>query len=616
VLHYRASCDKIQEAQGLLRKIRRRYEELSAALPALLPQVGSALRECLKDGYGARELRADLLAGVTIGVVALPLSMALAIASGVAPQYGLYTAIVAGAIAALLGGSRFQVSGPTAAFVVVLAPIVHQFGLAGLLLATALAGALQLALGLVRAGRLILFIPAPVTTGFTAGIAVVIATLQLKDFLGLSVPAMPESYVGKVAALARALPTLNLAELGLGALTLAILLLWPRLNRRIPSPLVALTASACAALAVRALWPQVEVHTLGNTFSYLLHGVSHGGVPQLPPLPRWPWAYAGPDGQAPAFSTDLVVKLIPAAFAIAMLGAIESLLSATVADGMTGKHHDPDAELLAQGAANLVAPFFGGIAATGALARTATGIRAGARSPLAALFHSVFVLLAMLAFAPLLGYLPMAGFAALLLLVAWNMSDARHFVHILRVAPRSDVLVMLVCFALTVLLDMVRAVAVGVVLAAVLFIRRMAEISGATRHDGASAGLGGPLPPATVLYRIAGPLFFGAANKALGALEQVDPEVRCVILDFSAVPAMDVTGLVNLETTLGRLHEQGRLVLLAGVQPQPQRTLEKAAIAAEPGRLEFLPDAESARLRAGRGLPAEGPPPARVHAAV
>jgi SulP family sulfate permease len=296
----------------------------------------------------------------------------------------------------------------------------------------------------------------------------------------------------------------------------------------------------------------------------------------------------------------LIEQLIPAAFAIAMLGAIESLLSATVADGMTGKHHDPDAELLAQGVANIAAPFFGGFAATGALARTATNIRAGARTPLASLFHALFVLLAMLMLAPLLGYLPMAGFAALLLLVAWNMSDARHFIHILRVAPRSDLLVMLVCFGLTVVFDMVRAVTVGVVLAAVLFIRRMAEISGATLLDSTGAGLRGPLPDGVLFYRIAGPLFFGAANKALGALEQVDRGVRCVIIDLGAVPAMDVTGLVVLETTLGRLHEHDRVVLLTGVQPQPRRTLDKAGIAEAPGVLEFLPDAESARRRSER----------------
>jgi SulP family sulfate permease len=576
------------------RRLNRRYSEFSAVLPALLPQVASALRSSLRAGYDTRELRADILAGVTVGIVALPLSMALAIACDVPPQHGLYTAVVAGAIAAMLGGSRFQVTGPTAAFVVILVPIVHQFGLAGLLTATVLAGLLQLALALFRAGRLILFIPAPVTTGFTAGIAVVIATLQIRDFLGLTITEMPEQYVGKVRVLWQALPSWSPAELSIGAITLLLLLGWPRIYPRIPAPLVGLAGAGGLAAALQALIPGIQLRTLSNTFSYTLDGVVYGGLPSLPPLPVLPWTVGGNAGLDWAH----IEELLPAAFAIAMLGAIESLLSATVADGMTGKHHDPDAELLAQGAANVVAPFFGGFAATGALARTATNIRAGARSPVAALCHSVFVLFAMLLLAPLLGCLPMAGFAALLLIIAWNMSDYRHFVHILRVAPRSDVAVMLVCFGVTVATDMVRAVTVGVVMAAFLFIRRMAEISGAVQLDSAASGLTGKLPERTVLYRIAGPLFFGAASKALRVLEEIGSDVHCIILDLTAVPVIDVTGLVALEETLARQHNHGRVVLLCGVQDHPRKVLERAGLAAEAGSLEYCPDVETARLRA------------------
>jgi SulP family sulfate permease len=557
--------------------------------------LGSALRRSLQQHYGASELRADLLAGMTVGVVALPLSMALAIACDVPPQQGLYTAIVAGVIAALLGGSKFQVTGPTAAFVVVITPVVHKFGLQGLLIATALAGLIQLCLALVRAGRLIMFIPAPVTTGFTAGIAVVIATLQLKDLLGLPVGTLPESYLGKVETLWRSLPEIRPVEAGIAAFTLLVLLIWPRVSRHFPGPLVALALSALLVRLIEFMFPAVSIRTLGSTFSYLQGGISRSGIPQLPPLPALPWSLPGPDGLVAPLTVGLLEQLVPAAFAIAILGAIESLLSATVADGMTNKQHDPDAELMAQGVANVIAPFFGGFAATGALARTATNIRSGARSPLASVFHSLFVLLAMLLLAPLLGALPLAGFAALLLVVAWNMSDARHFVHILRVAPRSDVMVLLVCFFTTVIFDMVRAVTVGVILAAVLFIRRMAEISGATLQEGAVSGLADRLPPGTVLYRIAGPLFFGAASKALSALGQVDRAVTCVILDFSSVPAMDATGLVNLEAALERLRATGCIVILSGVQPQPLRTLGRAGILPASGQVEFVADAETAR---------------------
>ncbi len=556
----------------------------------------SALREALAAGYGLAELRADLLAGLVVGIVALPLSMALAIASGVPPQHGLYTAIVAGGLSALLGGSRTQVSGPTAAFVVLLAPISAQHGLGGLLVASAMAGLILIAMGLGRMGRLIQYIPLPVVTGFTAGIAVVIATLQLRDLFGLRVEAMPQHYLDRLLALARAAPTWRPAELAIGLLTLAVLLLWPRISRKIPSPLVAL---ALAAL----LGPLLGVDTIGSRFQTVIDGRVVAGIPQLPPTPLLPWTLPGPDGAPLALSLDLLRALLPSAFAIAMLGAIESLLSAVIADGMTGTRHDPDAELLAQGTANLVAPFFGGFASTGALARTATNIRSGGRSPVAAMTHALVVLLAVVALAPLLARLPMAALAGLLLLVAWNMSEVRHFLHVLRVAPRSDIAVLLTCFALTILFDMVVSVSAGLVLASLLFMRRMAEISGARLAEdevGEATEERERLPVGVLHYEIRGPLFFGAAAKAMSALQASNGRARVLLLDMRHVPAMDATGLVNLETALQRLDQQGLLTVLVGVQPQPLGVLRKAGLAESTSRRRFartLPEALSvARL--------------------
>ncbi len=557
----------------------------AATLDEGMPAPAAALRHRLRTGYGWGDLRADLLAGVVVGIVALPLAMALAIASGVPPQHGLYTAIIGGGAIALLGGSRFQVSGPTAAFVVLLAPISSQFGVGGLMVATLMAGLILLVLGLVRMGSLIQFVPHPVTTGFTAGIAVVIATLQLKDFAGLSVPDMPSHYLERVSALARALPSARPGEIAIGAVTLAVLLLWPRLTKRIPAPLVALGVGALLALGLQQLFPDFRADTIQSRFSFEQGGVTFPGIPRLPPLFALPWSWPGAGGKPFELTWDLVRSLAPSAFAIALLGAIESLLSAVVADGMTGTQHDPDTELLAQGVGNVLAPFFGGIAATGAIARTATNIRYGARSPLASFFHAGFVLLAVIVAAPLLGYLPMASLAALLLLVAWNMSDVRHFGHTLRVAPKSDIFVLLTCFTLTVVFDMVVSVSVGVVLAALLFMRRMAELSSVTLVGKGHAALSPPLPQGVILYDIAGPLFFGAAQKAMSALAQVAEGVRTVVLDVRDVPAMDATGLVNLESALQRLHQSGVMVILGGIQPQPAGLLARAGIESEDGRL-------------------------------
>ncbi len=550
----------------MLRRLRHRYESTLSALD-VGAKPAAALRAAIAAGYSLAMLRADVLAGITVGIVALPLSMALAIASGMPPQHGLYTAIVAG-VFGLLGGSATQVSGPTAAFVVVLAPISARYGPGGLMIATVMAGALLLLLGFARMGRLIQWIPHPVTTGFTAGIGVVIATLQLKDLVGVHFPT-PEHYAEHVGALVAALPEASGDSVGLGVFTLAVLLLWPRLTRRIPSPLVALLAASVVAVALG-----LDVDTIGSRFVY----PGGQGIPQSLPTFLPPWRYPGGDGQPLQLSVPLIEALFPAAFAIAMLGAIESLLSAVVADGMAGTRHDSDAELMAQGATNVVGPFFGGFASTGAIARTATNIRSGARSPIASAVHALFVLGAMLTLAPLLSYLPMPALAALLLLVAYNMADIAHFRHILRVAPKSDVSVLLACFSLTVFFDMVVAVTTGIMLAALLFMRRMAEISGSRVLEAGDPALRRPLPPGVVLYEIAGPLFFGAAQKAMGALDAVASRSRVVILDMSSVPAMDATGLVGLESALARLDGTDTSVMLAGVQAQPAKLIERAGL--------------------------------------
>jgi len=572
--------------------MRRRYEAALAFISKARLEPGLALRQALREGYGKRDLVADVMAGLVVGVVALPLAMALAIASGVAPQHGIYTAIVAGGVTAVLGGSRVLVTGPTAAFVVVLAPISAEFGLGGLLVATLMAGVILVFMGLARLGRLVEFIPYPVTTGFTAGIAVVIASLQLKDFLGLTLPANPEHFTERIALMVESLPTTRPGDVIVGTVTLAVLIIWPRITRRVPGPLIALVLGAVLAYLLGKLvgW---DVATIGTRFSYVAGGVTHPGIPALPPVPVIPWQLPGPDGQPLVMSMGLIRSLAGPAFAIAMLGAIESLLGAVVADGMAGTKHDPDVELVAQGAGNILAPFFGGIAATGAIARTATNIRAGARSPIAAVVHAAFLLLAVLVLAPALALLPMASLAALLLVVAWNMSEVKHFGHIVRVAPKSDTFVLLACFFLTVGFDMVIAVSVGVMLAALLFMRRMADITRAaivseTHH------LDEPLPKGVVLYEIAGPLFFGAAQKAISQLETVIAPARVVIIHMGAVPAMDMTGLVALESVLEDLHKTKHFVILAGVQEQPAQVLEKAGIINVEGELAICSTLEAA----------------------
>lgn len=545
----------------------------------------TALRETFANRYTLSTLRSDLIAGLTVGVVAVPLAMALAIAIGVPPQHGLYTAIVAGAVIALAGGSRFNISGPTAAFVVILLPIVEQHGLGGLLVTTVLAGVILLIMGVARLGSLIQFIPYPVTLGFTGGIAVVIAMLQLKDLLGLTADVSGEHFLEKMSALVTALPTLQAADLAIGALTLAALVVWPRLKTVIPPHLVALVVGSVAAVAASSLWPEFHVATIGSRFSYDINGTTGTGVPPLAPHLLLPWTLPGADGKPLELSFALIRELLPAAFAVALLGAIESLLCAVVSDGLTGTKHNPNGELYGQGLGNIVAPFFGGITATAAIARTATNIRTGGQSPFAALVHALTVLAAVVVLAPWLAYVPMASLAALLIIVAWNMSEARHFVHVVRVAPRGDVVVLLVCFGLTVLFDMVLAVGVGVVLASVLFIKRMTEISEATLVQRGERQHAADLPREIAIYDVNGPLFFGAAEKAMSVLSRVNAHVRVVIVDMADVPVMDMTGIVALDSLIKRLNRQGVGLVMANLSPRLYRKLLKAGFRRERGRL-------------------------------
>jgi SulP family sulfate permease len=495
------------------------------------------------------------------------------------------------------------VTGPTAAFIVILAPIASHFGVSGLLTAGFLAGFLLLGMGLARLGRLVQFIPYPVTAGFTTGIAVVIATLQLKDALGLRLDAMPEHFPDKLAALLAAIDTARPVELAFSAGTLAMLVGLPFVTKRVPPPLVALTAAALGAWAVGRFAPHLAVDTMGTRFSSVVDGVTIRGIPRALPLPAMPWGEGLP-------SWDTIRSLLPSAFAIAVLGAIESLLSGVIADGMTGTRHDPDGELVGQDIGNLLAPVFGGIAATGALARTATNIRSGARSPVAAVVHTAVVLLAILALAPLLAYLPMASLAALLLLVAWNMSEVRHFARTLRIAPKSDKFVLLTCFALTVLFDMVIAIAVGVVLAALLFMRRMAELTDAQLVvGGAGDEVSVGVPEGVALYEVHGALFFGAAQKAMEELAGVQHDrSRVVVLALGDVRVVDATGLVNLESAIEALERRKVDVVLAGPLPRPTALFAAARLEERYERVRIartLPEA----LELAEQLAASSPPP-------
>jgi SulP family sulfate permease len=587
----------------VIRRSLRYAEELSDVVQKQLALAYSAkdllgygLRGKLREGYTAGDFRADLLAALVVGVVALPLSMALAIACDMPPQHGLDTAIIAGILCSLLGGTRFQVTGPTAAFVVILLPIVHKFGPGGLLLAGMMAGVMLVVMGLARLGKLMQFVPHPVTTGFTMGIAIVIGVLQLKDVFGVRLP-RTEGTFEYLGALWDARGAINYWDVGIAVLTLALLLGLPKIIKRVPAPLIALTIAAVVVVLCGHFLPaswNFHATTIGSKFSFPLGGGEVGhGIPPLPPMPIAPWRMTAQPGQ-PGLTLDYhtIRELLGPAFAIAMLGAIESLMAAVVADGMSGSRHDPNAELIALGIGNIVCPFFGGIAATGALARTATNIRAGARSPLAATMHAIFILACTIALAPLVSYLPMAALAALLIIVARNMSEARHFARLTRVAPRHDVLVMMTCFILTVVFDMVIAVTVGVVLAALLFMRRMSVLTQVELETASELKI--DVPPGVRVYEIAGPLFFGAAKSAMEVLHTVGDKDHTYILDMQHVPTMDATGLVALESVLDRLRRSKIKVIFAGLTQDVSAMFDRAGIKREVGKIAYAPDVETA----------------------
>lgn len=564
-----------------------RYHQERASAPVTSlrrAKLFHAVREKLAEGYRLTDLKADMMAGVVVGMVAIPLGMALAIASGVAPQHGLYTVVIGGIVVALLGGSRFQVSGPTAAFVVILAPIAARHGVAGLLTAGMMSGMILLVMGYVRLGRFMQFIPYPVTTGFTAGIALVIATLQCRDFFGLQVTAMPERFLDKVVVLIHAAPTASWLEFGIGGGTLLLLWWWPKITRKIPAPLVVMCGVSVLTAGLTALYPELSIATIGSRFSYDIGGMTGHGIPHMLHHITWPWLH----GAIPfTLSLQSIEALVPSAFAIAMLGAVESLLSAVVADGMAHTKHDPDTELMALGVGNILCPFFGGIAATGAIARTATNIRFGARSPFSAIIHGVFALLVILLCAPYVSYLPMASLSALLILVAYNMCDRKHFAHILKVGPASDVGVLMICFLLTVVFDMVIGVTAGVLLAAVLFMQRMAATTTSRILESQQQVKHYQVPPDVLLYDINGPLFFGAAETAMEAIDSIQDNVRTVFLLMEDVPVMDVTGLVALESTVDDLVCHRRTVYLVGVNPQPRALMLKSDAIAQAKNLFF-----------------------------
>ncbi|HSH54758.1 MAG TPA: sulfate permease [Methylotenera sp.] len=529
-----------------------------------------AIFEAKRAGLLSREhWLNNILAGVIVGVVALPLAMAFAIASGAKPEQGLYTAIVAGGLTSLLGGSRLQISGPTGAFIVILAGITAKYGIEGLQVATLMAGVMLMLMGLTRLGGVIKYIPDPVIVGFTSGIGVIIFVGQWKDFLGLSPEPDAEHFHEKFWSLLQAFPSFQLETAGLGFLTLAVLLLSPRIFKRIPSPLVAMVV----ATIVQWYFDFGNVATIGSAF---------GGIPQsLPHL------------QVPSITFSEVLKLIGPAFTIALLGAIESLLSAVVADGMAGTKHDSNQELVGQGIANIFSPLFGGFASTGAIARTATNIRNGGTSPLAGLVHVVTLVVIILVLAPLAAHIPLCALSAILFVVAYNMSELHRFMHMVKTAPRSDVAVLLITFLLTVFGDLVIAVNIGVLLACLLFMKRMSEtvVIAKQAHEELVVETGNidfKLPPNTVVFTIEGPFFFGAAQHLENALEHVHGHAEILVLRLSKVPFIDATGMQSLRDLLDTCKRHKTRLMLCEARPNVLQKLKVAGLTEQIGTKNML----------------------------
>ena len=552
----------------------------------LVPKLFTTLK-----GYTRAQLGADLTAGVIVGIVALPLAIAFAIASGLTPERGLYTAIIAGFLISALGGSRVQIGGPTGAFVVIVYGIVQQHGVDGLVLATLMAGVILIGMGLVGLGGAIKFIPYPVTIGFTSGIALIIFSSQVKDLLGLEMGAVPAAFLAKWADFARHFDSLNPWALAVAATTLFIIVVWPRLERRVPGPFVALLVTTAL---VRLF--HLPVETIGSRF-----GVIDAGLPRLQ-LPHATWAMLG--------------ALSGPAFTIALLAGIESLLSAVVADGMIGGRHRSNMELVAQGVANIASPLFGGMPATGAIARTATNVKNGGRTPVAGMTHAVVLLLITLFFGRWAGLVPLATLAGILVVVAFHMSEWRTFAGELK-APKSDVAVLLTTFLLTVLVDLTVAIEVGMVLAAFLFMRRMAEVTNISvlTHEfrdpaddfetDPNAVRRRTVPPGVEVYEISGPFFFGAAETFRDRVGQIAGKPKVLILRLRHVPAIDSTGLHALRDLVRRSRGDNTLVILADVHAQPIVALERSGFLYEIGEDNVTGNVDDAlnRARTHLGLP-------------
>ncbi|GAO80303.1 MULTISPECIES: SulP family inorganic anion transporter [unclassified Sphingopyxis] len=542
---------------------------------AYTPKLFTVFRE----GYSVATFRADAIAGLTVAIVALPLAMALGIASGASPDKGLITAVVAGFLISALGGSRVQVGGPTGAFVVVIFNVIASHGYDGLLIATLLAGLILIAAGLLRFGQMIKYIPHPVVTGFTAGIAVIIASSQVKDFLGLAIDKVPADFLPKWQAYLGALPSANWAAIGIGGGALAIIIALRKFAPRLPGFLIAVVVTS---LAVPLL--NLPVDTIGSRFPDIPAGL---------PLPSFP-----------DISLVKINAVLPSAFTIAFLAGIEALLSAVVADGMAGTRHRSNQELVGQGVANLGSALFGGLPATGAIARTATNIRSGAKTPVAGMMHAAFLLVFILFGTDLMAYVPMAALAAILFMVAWGMSEYQRFLALLRM-PNSDRAVLLITFGLTVLVDLTVAIAVGVTLASLLFMARMAEAVEVDRSGRRDAELDAEdldqrddLPPGVEVFRIAGPFFFGVAGELLDTLRRVGQSPRVIILRMRLVPLLDASGAQALEEFVEQARLAGARVIVSGVQPQPRAMLGRIGLGEAAGRIAYAADYAGAQALA------------------
>ncbi len=536
----------------------------------------------LREGYSRKQFSSDIVAGIIVGIVALPLAIAFAIASGVKPEQGLYTAIIAGFVAAVLSGSRAQITGPTGAFIVIVYGIVKQYGYDGLAVATFIAGFLLLAMGIAKMGVILRFIPYPVTIGFTSGIALIIFSSQIPDLFGLQIAAVPPEFILKWHSYAQHWQTFNLSAFFLGAFSLGIVFLFPRITHKVPGSLVALVLATVAA----ALF-HLHVETIGSRF---------GDVPNYLPAPRMP-----------EVSWSLITKMFSPAITIALLGAIESLLSAVVADGMLGTRHRSNMELIAQGAANIVSPMFGGIPATGAIARTATNIKNGGRTPISGIVHAVTLLLVMLFFAKWAALIPMAALAAVLIYVAYNMSEWQTFLQILR-SPKSDIAILITTFLLTVLIDLTVAIEVGVVLAAFLFMQRMAnatQVGFKTRElleeeegEDPKAIAKRVVPPGVEVFEIYGSLFFAAVDQFKDALRRVEKNPKVLILRMRHVLVLDATGLKALEDLYRKMKKDKATLILSGVHAQPLVVMDQAGFLDRIGQDNLQPDIDNALNRA------------------